>query len=43
MSTWHEKYRPLLGGESFERLTQDVPVLGFLRVAPSRIDAWDHR
>ena len=43
MSTWHEKYRTLLGGESFERLTQDVPILGFLRVAPSRIDAWDHR
>ena len=43
MSTWHEKYRTLLGGESLVSLTQDVPVLGFLRVAPSRIDAWDHR
>ena len=43
MSGWHEKYRTLMGGDSFERLTQDVPALGFLRVAPSRVDAWDHR
>jgi hypothetical protein len=43
MSAWHEKYRTMLGGGSFERLAVDVPVMGFLRIAPSRIDAWDHR
>ncbi|HEY5858989.1 MAG TPA: pyridoxamine 5'-phosphate oxidase family protein [Actinomycetota bacterium] len=43
MSAWHEKYRSMLGGDSFERLTRDVVSLGFLRVAPSRVDAWDHR
>ena len=25
------------------RFTRDVPSLGFLRVVPSRVDAWDHR
>jgi hypothetical protein len=43
MSAWHEKYRSLLSGDGFERLTAAVPAMGFLRVAPSRIDAWDHR
>jgi len=43
MSAWHEKYRTMLGGDAFERLTEAVPSLGFLRVAPSRLDAWDHR
>ena len=43
MSAWHEKYRSMLGGDSFERLTAGVAALGFLRVAPSRVDAWDHR
>jgi nitroimidazol reductase NimA-like FMN-containing flavoprotein (pyridoxamine 5'-phosphate oxidase superfamily) len=43
MSAWHEKYRSLLSGDGFEQLTAAVPSLGFLRVAPSRIDAWDHR
>jgi Pyridoxamine 5'-phosphate oxidase len=43
MSAWHEKYRTLLGGDSFERLTTDVQELGFLRVAPARMDTWDHR
>ena len=33
----------MLGGDGFERLTEAVPALGFLRVAPSRVDAWDHR
>ncbi len=42
MSAWHEKYRPMLSGDGFERLTSQVPVLGFLHVAPSRVDAWDH-
>ena len=43
MSAWHEKYRVLLGGEGFERMTETVVSMGFLRVAPSRVDAWDHR
>jgi hypothetical protein len=43
MSAWHEKYRTMLGGDAFERLTEAVQALGFLRVAPSRVDAWDHR
>ena len=43
MSTWHEKYRSMLGGDSFERLARDVVTLGFLRIAPSRVDTWDHR
>jgi hypothetical protein len=43
MSAWHEKYRSMLGGDAFERLTRDIVSLGFLRVAPSRVDAWDHR
>jgi hypothetical protein len=43
MASWHDKYRSVLSGDGFERFTQAVPVLGFLRVAPSRVDAWDHR
>jgi hypothetical protein len=43
MSAWHEKYRAALAGEGFERLTDAVEALGFLRIAPSRVDAWDHR
>ena len=43
MSAWHEKYRTMLGADGFERLTEAVPALGFLRVVPSRVDAWDHR
>jgi len=43
MSAWHEKYRTMLAGEGFERLTTRVPELGFLHVAPARLDAWDHR
>ncbi len=43
MSAWQEKYRSLLSGEGFERMTQAVPAIGFLRVAPSWVDAWDHR
>jgi hypothetical protein len=43
MSAWHEKYRALLTGDGFERFTTDVPSLGFLRVVPGRVDAWDHR
>jgi hypothetical protein len=43
MSTWHEKYRQMFAGEGFEAFTRDVPALGFLRVVPARVDAWDHR
>jgi hypothetical protein len=43
MSAWHEKYRQRFAGEGFERFTAEVPALGFLRVVPARVDAWDHR
>lgn len=43
MSAWHDKYRASMAGEAFERLSRDIPVLGFLRVAPARIETWDHR
>jgi hypothetical protein len=43
MSAWHDKYRTMLAGEGFERLTIAVPVLGFLRVVPAVVAAWDHR
>jgi hypothetical protein len=42
MSAWHAKYRTLLEGDGFERFTLAVPALGFLRVTPASIDAWDH-
>jgi nitroimidazol reductase NimA-like FMN-containing flavoprotein (pyridoxamine 5'-phosphate oxidase superfamily) len=42
ISAWHEKYRPLLSGEGFSRLTEQIRGLGFLRVTPERIFAWDH-
>jgi len=43
MSAWHDKYRTALAGEGFERITQAVPVLGFLRVVPAVVATWDHR
>jgi nitroimidazol reductase NimA-like FMN-containing flavoprotein (pyridoxamine 5'-phosphate oxidase superfamily) len=43
MSAWHEKYRSLLAGDGFERLTEQVVGLGFLRVEASAVHAWDHR
>ncbi len=43
MSAFHEKYRPSLGGEGFERFTASVPVLGFLRIPGGAVKAWDHR
>ena len=43
MSDWHEKYRSMVGGDGFERITRAIPALGFLRVVPARIEAWDHR
>ena len=42
ISAWHEKYRPLLAGEGFPRFADEVRDLGFLRVTPERIAAWDH-
>ena len=42
MSTWHEKYRAHLAGDGFRRFAEDVADLGFLRVAPGRLAAWDH-
>lgn len=42
ISAWHEKYRSLLSGEGFARFTEEVRRLGFLRVQPERVSAWDH-
>lgn len=42
MSAWHEKYRSMLAGDGFERLTRKVPSLGFLRISVSAADSWDH-
>lgn len=41
-SRWHEKYRGLFQGEGFERFAEEVEVLGFLRVVPGDVVAWDH-
>jgi pyridoxamine 5'-phosphate oxidase-like protein len=43
MSAWHEKYRSMFAGDGFERLTQRVSSLGFLRVEVVDVHAWDHR
>ena len=42
MSAWHEKYRAMLAGDGFERFTEAVPQLGFLRVEPLEVRTWDH-
>jgi hypothetical protein len=42
ISAWHEKYRSLLAGDGFPRFAEQVPGLGFLRVTPVRLRAWDH-
>lgn len=42
MSAWHDKYRSMLAGEGFERLTRQVHSLGFVRIGISTADAWDH-
>jgi nitroimidazol reductase NimA-like FMN-containing flavoprotein (pyridoxamine 5'-phosphate oxidase superfamily) len=42
ISAWHEKYRPLLAGDGFPRFSEEVRGLGFLRIVPERIAAWDH-
>ena len=43
MSGWQEKYRQMFARDGFESFTSDVPALWFLRVVPSRVEAWDHR
>jgi len=43
MSAWHEKYRSMLSGDGFESMTRSVTSLGFARVAPARVESWDHR
>ena len=42
ISAWHEKYRPLLAGDGFSRFAEEITGLGFLRVVPDRVLAWDH-
>jgi nitroimidazol reductase NimA-like FMN-containing flavoprotein (pyridoxamine 5'-phosphate oxidase superfamily) len=42
MSAWHEKYRSLLTGDGFARFTEEIRVIGFLRVPPERVLTWDH-
>lgn len=42
ISAWHEKYRPLLAGAGFERFSDGIRGLGFLRIVSERIAAWDH-
>ena len=42
ISAWHEKYRPLLAGEGFSRFAEEIRGLGFLRVVPDAVAAWDH-
>jgi hypothetical protein len=42
ISAWHEKYRPLLAGDGFSRFAEEISGLGFLRVVPERVVAWDH-
>lgn len=42
ISAWHEKYRNLLLGEGFERLTTRIERLGFLRIEAEEVRTWDH-
>ncbi|MEW6059266.1 MAG: pyridoxamine 5'-phosphate oxidase family protein [Actinomycetota bacterium] len=42
ISAWHEKYRSLLAGDGFERFSEEVERLVFLRVVPERARSWDH-
>jgi hypothetical protein len=42
ISAWHEKYRPLLSGEGFERFAEEIRGLAFLRLVPERVVSWDH-
>ena len=42
ISAWHEKYRPLLSGDGFERFAEEIRGLAFLRLVPERAISWDH-
>ncbi len=42
ISTWHEKYRPLLAGDGFARFAEAIRELAFLRIVPERVSGWDH-
>lgn len=42
ISAWHEKYRNLLLGDGFERLTTRIERLGFLRIEVEEVQVWDH-
>jgi hypothetical protein len=42
ISAWHEKYRSLLAGDGFARFTEEIHVMGFLRVVPEHVLTWDH-
>lgn len=42
ISLWHEKYRSLLSGEGFERFSEEIRDLAFLRTVPADVVAWDH-
>ena len=42
VSAWHEKYRVLLPGDGFERMTKRVVDLGFLRVVPEDLATWEN-
>jgi len=42
ISAWHDKYRSLLAADGFARFAEEVESLGFLRIVPQRIVAWDH-
>jgi len=42
MSAWYEKYRVLLPGDGFQRLTEQVVDLGFLRVEPQAMATWEN-
>lgn len=42
MSSWYEKYRPMLAGEGFRVFAEQVERPGMVRVRPLRIVSWDH-
>ena len=42
MSAWYEKYRSLLPGEGFQRMTEQVEELGFAIVRPETLVTWNH-
>jgi hypothetical protein len=42
MSAWYEKYRSLLPGEGFQRLTEQVEDLGFAILRPEQLVSWNH-